>query len=98
MDFKGLQHKAKQIIERRGGTDSVKADAKELKDISKGPGTLADKAKRAGEAIKEPGAKGTDAPSMPPPPATSARAATRESPAPAADVPAAPEPGRPPTP
>ena len=93
MDFKGLQHKAKQMIEQRGGTDSVKADAKELKDIAKGPGIIADKAKRAGEALKDPGAKGPDAPSAPPPPATASRA-TRESPAPAADVPATPEPGR----
>jgi hypothetical protein len=93
MDFKGLQHKAKQMIERRGGTDSVKADAMELKDISKGPGTIADKAKRAGDALKDPGAKGPDAPSVPPPPATASRAATRESPAPVADIAAAPEPG-----
>jgi hypothetical protein len=39
-------HKAKQLIEKRGGTDSVKADAEELKDIAKGPGSIADKAKQ----------------------------------------------------
>ena len=37
MDFKSLQRKAKQLIDRRGGTDSLKADAQELKDIAKGP-------------------------------------------------------------
>jgi hypothetical protein len=52
MDLKGLQRKAKQLIDRRGGTDSLKADAEELKDIAKGSGSVADKAKRAGEALK----------------------------------------------
>jgi hypothetical protein len=74
MNFKGLQHKAKQLIDKRGGTDSVKADAKELKDIAKSPGSMADKAKRAGEALKDPGAKGPDAPSASPPHATASRA------------------------
>jgi hypothetical protein len=31
MDFKSLQRKAKQLIDSRGGTDSVKAGAEELK-------------------------------------------------------------------
>jgi hypothetical protein len=43
MDLKSLQRKAKQLIDRRGGTDSLKADAEELKDIAKGPGSVADK-------------------------------------------------------
>jgi hypothetical protein len=60
MDFKSLQRKAKQLIDRRGGTESLKADAEELKDIAKGPGSVSDKAKRAGEALKDPGAKGPD--------------------------------------
>jgi hypothetical protein len=57
MDFKSLQRKAKQLIDRRGGTDSLKADAEELKDIARGPGSVADKAKRAGDALKDPGAR-----------------------------------------
>jgi hypothetical protein len=36
MNFKSLQRRAKQLIDRRGGTDSLKADAEELKDIAKG--------------------------------------------------------------
>ena len=48
MDLKSLQRKAKQLIDRRGGTDSLKADAEELKDIAKGPGSVTDKAKLAG--------------------------------------------------
>jgi hypothetical protein len=83
MDLKGLQRKAKQLIDRRGGTDSLKADAEELKDIAKGPGSVADKAKRAGEALKDPGAKGD----APPAPHTSA-SGSPASPAPAT------EPGR----
>ena len=62
MDLKGLQAKAKQLIDRRGGTDSLKADAEELRDVAKGPGSLTDKAKRAGEALKDLGAKGPDTP------------------------------------
>jgi hypothetical protein len=70
MDFKSLQRKTKQLIDRRGGTDSLKADAEELKDIAKGPGSFADKAKRAGDALKEPGAEGPDKPASPHSPAT----------------------------
>jgi hypothetical protein len=66
MDFKSLQRRAKQLIDRRGGTDSLKADAEELKDIAKGPGGVTDKAKRAGEALRDPGAKGPDAPARDP--------------------------------
>jgi hypothetical protein len=62
MNFKSLQRKAKQLIDRRGGTESLKADAEELKDIAKGPGSVTDKAKRAGEALKDPGAKRPDTP------------------------------------
>jgi hypothetical protein len=57
MDLKSLQRRAKQLIDQRGGTDSLKADAEELKNIAKGPGSVADKAKRAGEALKDPGAR-----------------------------------------
>jgi hypothetical protein len=52
MDFKSLQRRAKQLIDRRGGTDSLKADAEELRDIAKGPGSIADKAKRASDASR----------------------------------------------
>jgi len=50
MNLKSLQRKAKRLIDRRGGTDSLKADAEELKDIAKSSGSVADKAKRAGDA------------------------------------------------
>ena len=85
MNFKNLQRKAKELVDRRGGTDSLKADAEELKNIAKGPGSVADKAKRAGDALKDPGAKGPDTPAGP------------DSPAPAANTPGTPKPGHPPS-
>src|SRR5215207_3015967 len=101
MDLKRLQRTAKQLIDRRGGTDSLKADAEELKDIAKGPGSVADKAKRAGDALKDPGAKDPDTPVSPRPPATDTPAATAErtaAPAPEADAPGTPKPGPRPAP
>jgi hypothetical protein len=58
MDFKKLAAKAKETIDERGGMDSLKADAEELKKVAKGEGSLGDKAKRAAKAIKDPGARG----------------------------------------
>jgi hypothetical protein len=58
MDLKKLANKAKRTIDERGGMDSLKADAEELKKVAKGEGSLKDKAKRAAQAVKEPGARG----------------------------------------
>jgi hypothetical protein len=55
MDWKRVTDRAKQVIDERGGTKSLKEDADELRDIAQGPGTLADKAKAAAEALREPG-------------------------------------------
>jgi hypothetical protein len=60
MDFKKLADKAKKTIDDRGGMESLKADAEELKKVAKGKGSLSDKAKAAAEAIKKPGAKAGD--------------------------------------
>jgi hypothetical protein len=60
MDLKRLSSKAKEVVDKRGGTESVKEDAAELKDIFKGKGSLTDKAKEAAAAIKDPGAPGPD--------------------------------------
>lgn len=78
MNLKSLQGKVKQLIAKRGGTDSVKADAEEIRDIAKGPGSVGDKAKRAGDALKDPGAKGPDAPATPRPHAADTPARTAE--------------------
>jgi hypothetical protein len=62
VNFKRLADRAKGVIDKRGGTGALKEDAQELRDIAKGKGSLKDKAKAAGEAIKDPGAKGPDHP------------------------------------
>lgn len=55
MDFKKLAAKAKQTIDQRGGVESLKGDADELRKVAQGKGSLTDKAKAAAKAIKEPG-------------------------------------------
>jgi len=61
MDFKKLADKAKDAIDKRGGMDSLKADAEELKKVAKGDGSITDKAKAAAAAIKDPGTRGKTA-------------------------------------
>jgi hypothetical protein len=58
MDLGKLADEAKQLLDERGGVDSLKEDAEELKDIATGDGDLADKAKAAAEAVKDPGKPG----------------------------------------
>ena len=65
VNFRRLTDQAKKIVDKRGGTDSLKEDAEELKDIAKGDGSLKDKAKAAGQAIKDPGAPGEEKPQPP---------------------------------
>lgn len=60
VDFRRLTDQAKKIVDKRGGTDALKEDAEELKGIATGKGNLKDKAKEAGEAIKDPGAPGEE--------------------------------------
>jgi hypothetical protein len=60
MDFKKLADKAKDTIDKRGGMDSLKADAEELKKVAKGSGSMTDKAKAAAQALKQPGARGQE--------------------------------------
>jgi hypothetical protein len=60
MDLDKLTQEVEHVLDERGGLDSVKEDAGELKDIVEGDGSLVDKAKAAAEAIKDPG-KDTDA-------------------------------------
>lgn len=65
MNLKRLFDKAKKTVDDRGGVDALKEDAEELKGVAKGKGSLADKAKGAAAAIKEPGAPGSE-PTAPP--------------------------------
>ena len=62
MDLRKLTERAKELVERRGGTGSLKEDAEELRDIASGRGSLVDKAKEAAEAVKDPGAAGSEEP------------------------------------
>lgn len=62
VNFKRFSDQAKKVVEKRGGMDALKEDAGELRDIAKGKGSLKEKAKAAGKAIKDPGAKGPDQP------------------------------------
>jgi hypothetical protein len=55
MNFKRLADQAKKMIDKRGGSEALKGDASELRDIAKGKGSLSDKAKAAAAALKEPG-------------------------------------------
>jgi hypothetical protein len=58
MDLGKLVNEAKELVDERGGMDSLKEDAEELKDIATGDDNVVDKAKEAVEAIKDPGAEG----------------------------------------
>jgi hypothetical protein len=52
-----LAGKAKDMVDKRGGSESLKGDAQELKSIAAGKGSLKEKAKAAGQALKKPGAE-----------------------------------------
>jgi hypothetical protein len=74
MNLKKLADQAKKVVDKRGGTDALKADLSELQTIAKGKGSASEKAKAAAAALKQPGAKGDAAPEAPaapksPPPA-----------------------------
>ena len=51
MDFRKIADKAKDAIDKRGGTDALKADADELKKIAKGEGSLTDQAREAVDVV-----------------------------------------------
>ncbi len=61
MRFGGIAKKAKKAFDQRGGSDALKQDIGELKDIARRDGSLADKAKDAAAALKEPGTKSQQA-------------------------------------
>ncbi len=74
MDLNRLAKQAKRIVDKRGGVESLKEDANELRNIAGQPGSLRDKAKAAAAALKDPGATG-DAPEAGGPPQPAAPAA-----------------------
>ena len=62
MKLSNIFNRAKREVDKRGGVDALKEDASELQGIAKQKGSMGDKAKAAGEAIKDPGAAGPDKP------------------------------------
>jgi hypothetical protein len=66
MRLGNIANKAKQAVDKRGGMDALKGDAEELKNIAKRKGSLKDKAKAAGQAVKTPG-KAQEPPAQSPP-------------------------------
>ena len=52
MRIRSLTNSAKRLASKRGGTDALKEDAAELKEIAKGSGSITDKAKAAGAAAR----------------------------------------------
>jgi hypothetical protein len=58
--FSRLANKARDMFNKRGGTEAAKGDLQELKDIHARGGSASDKAKAAVDALKEPGMKGPD--------------------------------------
>jgi hypothetical protein len=62
VDFKKLSDRAKDLVEKRGGTEGLKQDATQLREIARGQGSIADKAKQAAAALKETGGSEPAAP------------------------------------
>jgi hypothetical protein len=67
MNLSNLAERAKRLIAKRGGVESVKEDALEVKEIVTGEGSLTEKTKEAIEALKVPGADSTPAGPAPTP-------------------------------
>ncbi len=60
-----MPNSANEIVKKRGGPKSVMEDASELAEIAKREGSMADKAKAAGQALKEPGTHHQTPPAQP---------------------------------
>jgi hypothetical protein len=60
MGLSDLLDRAKGIVQKRGGTEALKEDAQELKDVATSDASLSEKVKQGAEAVKEPGAKGPE--------------------------------------
>ena len=62
MNMSRLTDQARRLIRKRGGVNSLKEDAIELKGIATKDASLSDKARQAATALKDPGAPGDGAP------------------------------------
>jgi hypothetical protein len=90
VNFKNLADRAKSVVDKRGGMDSVKEDAEQLKNIARGGGSFSDKAKAAAAALKDPGGSTQTAPTAEQPtPAAEDHDKTAEQPTPSPQDPEA---------
>jgi hypothetical protein len=62
MDLNRLLRRAKKVVDDRGGTGALKEDVEELRNVARSHGSVADKAKAAAAAVKDPGAPGEERP------------------------------------
>ena len=89
-NLSGITDKAKEAIDKRGGTEGLKQDASQLREIAKGQGSISDKAKAAAAHLKESGdERRTASPGASEAPASSAAAgpsATTAAPKPASET------------
>ena len=67
MDFKRITDKAKQALDERGGPERLKLEAERLKTIATGPGSASEKARAAGDVLKQAAANRPHRPSGPTP-------------------------------
>ena len=58
MRWNRLTETAKKTLDSRGGTEGLKRDAEQLREIARGQGSAKDKARRAAEALKQTGDRG----------------------------------------
>ncbi len=68
MDFKRITDKAKQALDQRGGPERLKLEAERLKTIATGPGSASEKARAAGDVIKQAASTTTRPDGTTPPP------------------------------
>jgi hypothetical protein len=55
MNYRMLAKVAKTVVDKRGGTDALKADFEQLQQIAKGEGSVGTKAGKAAAALRTPG-------------------------------------------
>jgi hypothetical protein len=60
MNLGRIFRRTKKVVDDRGGVDALKEDASEVAGVARSKGSATDKAKAAGEALKDPGAPGGD--------------------------------------
>ena len=53
VNFKKLADRAKDVVEKQGGTDALKEKADRMKQAASGSGSVSDKAKAAAAAARE---------------------------------------------